>query len=504
MPDDRGVSEQEEGLGHQREEGGDGQPEDLAAHRRGFRPHAREPRRATAANRPGSAVRRRPGRVHPPSPGDNSSMASAVRRRTPLRYALALAVVLAVVLGTAACVGPAAVAVDPLVGTCRGFRSTGLEVRDPSLLRRAAALWDVKGGDQGQPGEVDAPAGAVCVVNAHREGGRTVVTLADRSHLATYRETGPGQSAEVTSSPLPASWLPLPLVPVGSGLWQLAQGVTSAEVWVGGLRAMPQRTAVGAGVDVVDVAGAARTFAGSHPGVLAHLVVVVRDRGMLYAATGGPPYAASYDDEVRAVSLGPDDAATRARWRDVLEGSSQLPLVAQAVGVTPAGPREPQQVDQQLTLVATAMAVSAGPVLVVGEESTDGGGVAREDVSVVQPSRDSAALRSVGTIASPSGAWSGWAWLSPIDAGDPDPRELLVMGQSGTLTVDEPLPLTAARTPLVELQVVVGGSAVIVSGPAAVLAGDVLPALRSGATRPAVEVTGRVGAAQVVPLSPPS
>lgn len=166
-----------------------------------------------------------------------------------------------------------------------------------------------------------------------------------------------------------------------------------------------------------------------------------------------------------------------------------MALLAQAVGFTPEGRQAPQQVDRQLTRVGVTTA-GPGTVLVVRQEPDDGSHLAGEVVTVVQPSRGGADAQPVGAVTSPSGSWVGSVWLSAAAAGEPDPRELLVMGESGALGGT------------VELQVSTGPSGLFAAGPLKVVTGADLTELGTSSSRPAVWVSGRVGRADLLDLTP--
>ncbi|MDQ2757255.1 MAG: hypothetical protein M3Y71_11935 [Actinomycetota bacterium] len=415
--------------------------------------------------------------------------ARAVRRPPPVRWwgaALALSVL---GLGIGGCGAGGAAYGVPIVGTCRGFASQGLELHDQTLLVRALGTWRHQGGAMAQPVPIAPPVGPVCVVDAHRSFDRVLVTLADGAHLATYQESDAGV-VTLTTDAMPSS-APhvLPLVSIGDGEWALARGVTSAQVLVGAAGLPAEVEAVPVGRRVIDVDAAVNRFAAAHPGVLPHLLVLAHADGRLYAATGGAPYATDRA-AVLVTSLGPDQAQRVAGWQEVLDLPSGVALLAQSVGFTTTGGlQSPQRVDRQLTLVGVTTA-RTGTVLVVRQEPDDGSHLAPEVVTVAQRSRGGADVQPVGTVTSPTGSWVGSMWLSPVVEGLADPRELLVMGEPGSLGS------------VIDLEASTRSAGLITSGPLQVVSGAELPGIDTAPTRPEVTVRGRVGNADVLPLTP--
>ena len=401
----------------------------------------------------------------------------------------ALVLAVAAVLGLAGCGADCASFGAPIVGTCRGFASRGLALHDRGLLIRALGTWRHQGGAMAQPVPVAPPVGPVCVIDAHWAPGSAAVTLADRTHLATYRESDTGVVSVETDVMPPSAPHVLPLVSIGDGGWLLAQDVTSAQVLVGGPGLLAETTVVAVGRRVVDVDAAVNRFAVAHPGVLPHLLVLAHAAGRLYAATGGAPYSTDHS-EVLLASLGPDDEATLRGWQGVLDQTSGVVLLAQSVGYTPTGGLQPpQQADRQLTLVGVTTA-STGTVLVLRQEPDDGSHLAPEVVTVAQRSRGGADVQPVGAVTSPTGSWVGSVWLSPLIEGLADPRELLVMGEPGSLG------------DAIAIQASTGSDALVMSGPLHLLSAQELPGLDAGRTRPDVLVAGRVGRNDVLPLTP--
>ncbi|MEO3937299.1 hypothetical protein V3N99_11130 [Dermatophilaceae bacterium Soc4.6] len=377
----------------------------------------------------------------------------------------------------------------PIVGTCRGFVSQGLALPDRVLLLRALGSWQHEGGAMAQPVPIAPPVGPVCVIDAHRTPGSAVVTLADGSHLATYREGATGVVTLSTDAMPPSPSHVLPIVPIGDGRWLLARAVTSATVLVAAPGLESVATPVPAGQRVIDVDAAVNRYAVANPGALPHLLVLAHAAGRLYAATGGAPYAPDHA-QVLMASLGPDQEERVAQWQTVLDQPSGVPLLAQSVGFTTTGGLQaPEQVDRQLTLVGVTF-VRSGTVLVVRQEPDDGSHLAPEVVTVAQLSRAGADVQPAGMVTSPTGSWVASVWLTPALEGLAEGRELLVMGEPGSLGS------------MIEIQASVGSDALVTSGPLQVLSSAHLPWLDAGKTRPEVTVVGRVGNADVLGLTP--
>ncbi|GAA1881038.1 hypothetical protein [Lapillicoccus jejuensis] len=408
-------------------------------------------------------------------------------RRRPALLAAALLVALTAVAGcSSATPGPSVV-----VGTCRGFASGGTAIGDRALLERALATWRRIGGSMGLSEPVAAPVGPVCAVEAHwSDDGRGMVTLADATSTATYADAGAGGTLTATSDlPEPPADEVLPVLPVGDGMWRLAAAVTEAELWVGAPGVPPTRVVLQG--DQVDLDPAVGTFAEQHPQTLPHVLVLLHAGGRLYAATGGPPYSANHD-EAFAVSLGRDDPTTTTSWQSVLRDTAGVPLVAQAVGFAPRGRQVPGVVDRELAIVSLGNAPVSGTFLVLSQRVRDRGALGAPVVTLVQQSRTGADAQPVGVVLSRTGAWVGSAWLDPVQNGDPDPRELVVMGEPGSLSGSE-LAITVRAQ---------DGSTAIVYGPAALLTIRDDEVQHSVADRPTITVSAQVQELPVPPLGP--
>ena len=397
---------------------------------------------------------------------------------------------MAAALALAGCtsdVQPAAV----VVGTCRGFTSGGTAIGDRALLERAVATWRRIGGSMGLVEPIPPPVGPVCAVEAHwSDDGRGMVTLADATSTATYADAGSGGTITAASPlPEPAPGEVLPVLPVGDGMWRVSAAATQVELWVGAPGVPPTRVVVrGQQVDLDPAVGA---FAEQHPQTLPHVLLVVHAAGGLYAATGGPPYSANHD-EAFAVSLGRDDTATTPGWESVLHDSSGVPLVAQAVGFAPHGRQVQGVVDRQLEVVALANAPVSGTFLVLRQRLRSGATLGPAVVTLVQLSLKGADAQPVGVIGSRTGAWVGSAWLDPVQPGDLDPRELVVMGEPGALAGSE-LAITVRAQ---------DGSTAIVYGPVALLTIRDDETRLSVADRPRITVSAQVQELPVAPLGP--
>lgn len=396
-------------------------------------------------------------------------------------------------------------AASVVVGTCRGFTSGGTAIGDRALLERALATWRRIGGSMGLSEPVPPPSGPVCAVEAHwSDDGRGMVTLADATSTATYADLGSGGTVTAAYAlPDPGPDEVLPVLPVGDGMWRLAAGVTRAELWVGTPGVPPTRVVVPG--DQVDLDPAVGVFAGQHPHTLPHVLLLAHVGGRIYAATGGPPYSANHD-EAFTVSLGRDDSGTTTSWESVLRDSSGVPLVAQAVGFAPRGRQVPGVVDRELGVVALGNAPVSGTFLVLrdrvrgdggggvgaGSGGAGGGSLGPPIVTLVQLSRTGADAQPVGVVLSRTGAWVGSAWLDPVGPGDPDPRELVVMGEPGSLAGSE-LGITVRAQ---------DGSTAIVYGPAALLTIRDDEVRHTAADRPRISVSAQVQELPVAPLGP--
>lgn len=415
----------------------------------------------------------------------------AVAPRGRRRSAVLVAAALAALPALAGC-ATGAPAADVVVGTCRGFASGGTAIADQPLLERALATWRRIGGSMGLPEPIPAPSGPVCAVEAHwSDDGRGMVTLADATSTATYADTGAGGTITASEDlPDPGPEV-LPALPVGDGMWRLSASVSQVELWVGAPGVPPTRVDVRG--DQVDLDPPVAAFAEDHPQTLPHALLVLHAAGRLYAVTGGPPYSANHD-EAFAVSLGTDDPSTVTSWEAVFRDSSGVPLVAQAVGFTPSGRQVPGVVDRELGVVALGNAPVSGTFLVLRQrlrDSSRGGRLGQPVVTLVQLSRNGADAQPVGVVGSSTGAWVGSAWLDPVQPGDPDPRELVVMGEPGALAGSE-LAITVRAQ---------DGSTAIVYGPVALLAirDDGSDAT---AARPRITVSAQVQELPVPPLGP--
>ena len=425
---------------------------------------------------------------------DDGSVPRPTRARRDLgstRAAGRGAVVVAVVaLAVAACSAPSprsSNADGVVVATCRGFAPTGPLLGDRLLLARAVAAWEhdasPRGATADRATDLAPPQGTVCVVGARFESGRVFVTMLDRAQLVTYEGVpgGTGQVSLHSDLPDPAP-LTLPAIPVGEGRWQLGATVTQAEVWVGAPDAAPVHVTVPAGTRVVDVQQVVLDYARRHPTALAHLLLLARTPTGVYAATGGAPYAPSLD-EVLPVALSTRDTTVAAAWdgyRALLAEPSGVPLLAQSVGFTRSGRQPAQRLSRLVTVIGRTTARTAGPVLVVGEEPPDGSHGSPALVEVVQRSRDGADVQPVGVVLYPTGGWVGHVWLQPVQAGDLDPLELLVVGRP-PLPGDPPLTIGVSGA---------NGATVSVRGPVGIVPSAAVETPDLSGNRPYVAVTG--------------